>query len=145
MSARSTPRTTSSPYATTPRERRLRPTSAHETTSDSEWRRRAFAKLPVGLPAIERVHTTWTTIKTDQPWTSIPPAQPDRRCEVMRHVQARATLVPGLTAADRLKYARQSKHPIRPRTSWMHVPEVSSICAHGMHVSMISHDRSELR
>jgi hypothetical protein len=118
---------TGSPYAT-PRERRLRPVSAHDTTTDREWRRRAYAKLPVGLPSIERVHTTWATIKTDLPWTNIPPAQPDRRCEVMRHVQARAALVPGLTAADRLKYARQSKHPISPRSSWMHVPEVSAPC-----------------
>ena len=89
-----------SPRATTPRERRMRPNSAHQTTSDREWRRLAFAKLPVGMPQIERVHATFSVLKTDEPWTTIPPAQPDRRCEVMRHVQARAALVPGLTAAD---------------------------------------------
>ena len=103
----------------------MRPQSAHATKTNSEWKQCAQAKLPLALPALERVHTPYSAIVTDTPWTTVVPNQLDRRCEVMRHAQSKLPF--GYTARDRADKAEKLRLSPRPRRGLMmyHVPEIS--------------------
>ena len=58
----------------TPR-RNVRPPSAHKSASMREWQHCAKAKLPVELPAVDRINSPWRQTVTDEKWTHVWPAQ----------------------------------------------------------------------
>lgn len=107
--------------------RPLRPQSAHTTASLRDWRHAAQSKLPVELPALDRVHTPWQSIatrwqlNTDQPWTNAVPVPSLFNPTPMRHALTNRPLPPGISYGKRRPYAKASM-PAAVSTRATHVP-----------------------
>ena len=76
-------------------------------------------------PALDRVHTSWQTIVTDTPWTTVTACQIDRSCEVMRHAQSR--FPPGNTARERQQKLDRLRESPRRRPVGLEMYHVQQI------------------